>query len=87
MKLSSAHIWGLKIFYLSAHLDEEIKLLLEVKDITVHYYKVAAVRNISIAVEDGKIATLIGSNGAGKSTTLRAISGLKHPTTGEIHLV
>lgn len=59
-------------------------MLLEVKDITVHYYKVAAVRNISIAVEDGKIVTIIGSNGAGKTTTLRAISGLKHPTTGEI---
>ena len=55
------------------------------KDITVHYYKVPAVRNISITVEDGEIVTLIGSNGAGKTTTLRAISGLKHPTTGEIH--
>jgi branched-chain amino acid transport system ATP-binding protein len=61
------------------------KLLLEVKDITVHYYKVAAVRNISIAIEDGQIATLIGSNGAGKTTTLRAISGLKRPTLGEIY--
>jgi branched-chain amino acid transport system ATP-binding protein len=61
------------------------KLLLEVKDITVHYFKVPAVRNISINVEDGEIAALIGSNGAGKTTTLRAISGLKHPTTGEIH--
>jgi branched-chain amino acid transport system ATP-binding protein len=61
------------------------KLLLEVKDITVHYYKVAAVRNISIAIEDGQIATLIGSNGAGKTTTLRAISGLKRPTSGEIY--
>jgi len=61
------------------------KLLLEVKDITVHYYKVSAVRNISINVEDGEIVALIGSNGAGKTTTLRAISGLKHPTTGEIH--
>ena len=60
-------------------------MLLEVKDITVHYYKVAAVRNISIKVEDGEIATLVGSNGAGKTTTLRAISGLKHPSTGEIH--
>ena len=60
------------------------KLLLEVKDITVHYYKVPAVRNISIAVETGKIATLIGSNGAGKTTILRSISGLIHPTTGEI---
>jgi len=59
-------------------------LLLEVKNITVHYYKVAAVRKISISVEDGKIVTLIGSNGAGKTTTLRAISGLKHPSTGEI---
>jgi branched-chain amino acid transport system ATP-binding protein len=61
------------------------KLLLEVKDVTVHYYKVPAVRNISITVEDGEIATLIGSNGAGKTTTLRAISGLKHSTSGEIH--
>ncbi len=60
-------------------------MLLEVKDITVHYYKVSAVRNISINVEDGEIVALIGSNGAGKTTTLRAISGLKHPTTGEIH--
>ncbi len=55
------------------------------KDITVHYYKSPAVRNISITVEDGEIVALIGSNGAGKTTTLRAISGLKHPTTGEIH--
>lgn len=59
-------------------------MLLEVKDITAHYYKVPAVRNISIAVENNKIATLIGSNGAGKTTILRTISGLKHPTTGEI---
>ena len=59
-------------------------MLLEVKDITVHYYKVPAVRNISISVETGKIATLIGSNGAGKTTILRTISGLIHPTTGEI---
>ncbi len=59
-------------------------MLLEVKDITVHYYKVSAVRNISINVEDGEIVALIGSNGAGKTTTLRAISGLKHPKTGEI---
>ena len=54
-------------------------MLLEVKDITVHYYKVPAVRNISITVENGKIATLIGSNGAGKTTILRSISGLNTP--------
>lgn len=59
-------------------------MLLEVKDITVHYHKVDAIRNISIEVVEGTIITLIGSNGAGKSTTLRAISGLNHPTTGEI---
>jgi branched-chain amino acid transport system ATP-binding protein len=58
--------------------------MLEVKDITVHYHKVDAIRNISIEVAEGEIVTLIGSNGAGKSTTLRAISGLNHPTTGEI---
>jgi len=60
------------------------ELLLDVKDITVHYHKVVAVRDISIEVEEGGVVTLIGANGAGKSTTLRAISGLKHPTTGEI---
>jgi branched-chain amino acid transport system ATP-binding protein len=60
------------------------KLLLNVKDITVHYAKVDAIRNISIEVEEGDIVTLIGSNGAGKTTTLRTISGLNHPTTGEI---
>ncbi len=64
--------------------EEGKKLLLNVKDITVHYDKVDAVRNISIEVEKGEIVTLIGSNGAGKSTTLRTISGLKHPSKGEI---
>ena len=59
-------------------------MLLNVKDVTVHYYKVAAIRDITIEVEEGGIVTLIGSNGAGKTTTLRAISGLKHPTRGEI---
>jgi branched-chain amino acid transport system ATP-binding protein len=60
-------------------------VLLDVKDITVYYFKVPAIRNISITVESGEIVALIGSNGAGKTTTLRAISGLKQPTTGEIH--
>jgi len=59
-------------------------LLLEVRDITVHYHKVAAVKNISMEVAEGSIVTLIGANGAGKSTTLRAISGLNHPSSGEI---
>jgi len=60
------------------------KLLLNLKDITVCYHKVSAIRNIDMEVDEGTIVTLIGANGAGKSTTLRAISGLNHPTTGEI---
>jgi len=59
-------------------------LLLNIKDITVCYHKVSAIRNIDMEVDEGTIVTLIGANGAGKSTTLRAISGLNHPTTGEI---
>ena len=59
-------------------------MLLNLKDITVCYHKVSAIRNIDMEVEEGTIVTLIGANGAGKSTTLRAISGLNHPTTGEI---
>ena len=59
-------------------------MLLNLKDITVCYHKVSAIRNIDMEVDEGAIVTLIGANGAGKSTTLRAISGLNHPTTGEI---
>ena len=59
-------------------------MLLDVKDISVYYHKVAALRNVTIEVDEGTIVTLIGSNGAGKSTSLRAISGLNHPATGEI---
>ncbi|NOQ18034.1 MAG: ATP-binding cassette domain-containing protein [Dehalococcoidales bacterium] len=58
--------------------------MLNLKDITVCYHKVSAIRNITMEVDEGTIVTLIGANGAGKSTTLRAISGLNHPTTGEI---
>ena len=59
-------------------------MLLNMKDISIYYHKVAAVKDIAIEVEEGGIVTLIGANGAGKTTTLRAICGLKHPTTGEI---
>lgn len=59
-------------------------MLLNLKDITVCYHKVSAIRNITMEVDEGAIVTLIGANGAGKSTTLRAISGLNHPTDGEI---
>jgi branched-chain amino acid transport system ATP-binding protein len=59
-------------------------MLLEIKDLWVHYGRAEAVRGISMEVEEGSIVTLIGANGAGKTTTLRTISGLTRPTSGEI---
>jgi branched-chain amino acid transport system ATP-binding protein len=58
--------------------------LLELDDIHVFYENIEALKGISLAVEAGCIVTLVGSNGAGKSTTLRAISGLLRPRQGEI---
>jgi branched-chain amino acid transport system ATP-binding protein len=59
-------------------------MILNVRGITINYGKVAAVRNVSFDIEEGTIVTLIGANGAGKSTILKTISGLKHPSAGEI---
>jgi branched-chain amino acid transport system ATP-binding protein len=59
-------------------------MLLEIRDLWVHYGRAEAIKGISMEVEQGSIATLIGANGAGKTTTLRVISGLKRPTSGEI---
>jgi len=59
-------------------------LLLEVKDITVHYGTVQALKNTSISVNEGEIVTMIGPNGAGKSTALKTICGLLKATGGEI---
>ena len=59
-------------------------MLLELEDVSVRYRKIEAVKGISIGVEEGEIVTLIGANGAGKSTTLRAISGLERLSGGEI---
>ena len=59
-------------------------MLLEMKDINVHYQKVQAVTDISIQIDEGQIVTLIGANGAGKSTALRTISGLKRATSGGV---
>ena len=60
-------------------------MLLEMKDVSVNYGKVSAVRDISISVPEGGIVTIIGGNGAGKTTTLRAMSGMVPLTGGEIH--
>jgi branched-chain amino acid transport system ATP-binding protein len=60
--------------------------LLELQDVHTYYGAIHALRGISISVEEGEIVTLIGSNGAGKSTTLRTISGLLRPREGTITL-
>ena len=58
--------------------------MLEVRDLTVAYGNIVAVKDLSIDVHEGEIVTLIGSNGAGKSTTLRTISGLLKPKSGTV---
>ncbi len=58
--------------------------MLEVKNLTVNYGAICALRGISLEVKQGEIVTLIGANGAGKTTTLRAISGMVKPASGEI---
>src|SRR5215218_4734846 len=58
--------------------------LLEVEDIHTFYGNIEALKGISLEVEEGEIVTLIGANGAGKSTTLRSVSGLNHPREGRI---
>ena len=58
--------------------------ILELKSISVNYGNIAAVQHLDLTVYAGEIVTLIGSNGAGKSTTLRTISGLLRPVSGEV---
>jgi branched-chain amino acid transport system ATP-binding protein len=58
--------------------------LLELEDVHTYYGNIEALKGISLEVEEGEIVTLIGSNGAGKSTTLRSISGLTPPRVGSI---
>ena len=58
--------------------------LLRVENLVTYYGKVAALKGVSFEVKDGQIVTLLGSNGAGKSTTLKTISGLINPTAGKV---
>ncbi|GLW97387.1 ABC transporter ATP-binding protein [Microtetraspora sp. NBRC 16547] len=59
-------------------------MLLEIKDIHVHYGKIEALKGVSLEVGEGEIVTLIGANGAGKTTTLKTISGLRSLSSGSI---
>jgi branched-chain amino acid transport system ATP-binding protein len=61
-------------------------MLLELDDVHVYYGKIEAIKGISFEVNEGEIVTLIGANGAGKSTTLKTISGLRTVAQGEIRL-
>ena len=61
-----------------------MKTMLKLNDINVYYGAIHAIKGISLEVNEGEIVTLIGANGAGKSTTLRTVSGLRKPKTGSI---
>ena len=61
--------------------------MLKIEDINVYYGAIHAIKGISLEVKEGEIVTLIGANGAGKSTTLRTISGLLKPKTGKIEFL
>ena len=62
-------------------------MLLEVEDLHVFYGRIEAIKGISFSVDEGEIVTLIGANGAGKSTTLNTISALLRPRQGRVRLV
>lgn len=59
-------------------------MLLNVDNITVHYARLAAIRNVSVTVGEGEIVCIVGPNGAGKSTTLLTVSGILSPTEGSV---
>jgi len=68
-------------------LSSERDTILELSDVHTFYGTIEALKGISIDVHDGEIVTLIGANGAGKSTTLRSVNGLNHPSTGSIRFM
>lgn len=64
--------------------DPQRKVLLEVRDVVVHYGRIRALHGVSLKVHEGELVTLLGSNGAGKTTMMRAISGLRPLTSGSV---
>jgi branched-chain amino acid transport system ATP-binding protein len=65
--------------------QQERPVILSVEDVHTYYGTIHALKGVSLDVREGEIVTLIGANGAGKSTTLRSINGLNHPREGRIH--
>ncbi|KUI40365.1 ABC transporter ATP-binding protein [Mycobacterium sp. GA-2829] len=63
---------------------EQRRVLLEVRDAVVHYGRIRALHGVSLKVHEGELVTLLGSNGAGKTTMMRAISGLRPLTSGSV---
>jgi branched-chain amino acid transport system ATP-binding protein len=66
-------------------LEREVTALLQVEGLQLNYGQISVCRDVSLQVAEGEIVTLIGANGAGKSTTLRAIAGALLPRAGSIH--
>ena len=62
-------------------------MMLQVDKINVYYGKIHALKDVSLEVEAGEIVALIGANGAGKSTTLKTVSGMLHPQSGSIRFM
>ena len=60
-------------------------VVLALDDIHTYYGAIHALKGVSLKVHEGEVVTLIGANGAGKSTTLRSINGINHPREGTIH--
>ena len=64
--------------------SDDRKVLLEVRDAVVHYGRIEALHGVSLVVHEGELVTLLGANGAGKTTMMRAISGLRPLTSGSV---
>jgi branched-chain amino acid transport system ATP-binding protein len=64
--------------------SDDRPILLEARDVVVHYGRIKALHGVSLVVHEGELVTLLGSNGAGKTTMMRAISGLRPLTSGSV---
>jgi branched-chain amino acid transport system ATP-binding protein len=68
----------------STDVSDERPVLLEVRDVVVHYGRITALHGVSLVVRQGELVTLLGSNGAGKTTVMRAVSGLRPLSAGSV---